>query len=92
MKLLIADDDLTTRDFNATKDQATNMCERIRCAIADTPFIVEGANLNVTLSSGITLFTPTDDDRDRTALLAAADSALYEAKDNGRNQTVFSPS
>ncbi len=75
---------------DATRDQAPALFERIRHVFADTPFVVENAALDVTISSGATFFTPPADQRIDTALLAAADAALYRAKDAGRNRTVFS--
>ncbi len=78
--------------LNTAGDQAKNLFERVRRAIADTPFMVEQASLVVTISCGVSLFTPPDDGRDGAALLAAADAALYEAKAAGRNRTLFSQS
>lgn len=73
----------------ATRDQAPALFERIRHVFADTPFVVENAALDVTISCGATFFTPPADQRIDTALLAAADAALYRAKDAGRNRAVF---
>ncbi len=74
------------------RDQVYNPFERIRRATADTPFIVEEISLAVTISCGVTLFAPPEDIRNATALLAAADAALYEAKVAGRNRTVLDAS
>lgn len=74
---------------DATRDQAPALFERIRHVFADTPFVVENAALDVTISCGATLFMPPADERIDTALIAAADAALYRAKDAGRNRTVF---
>jgi diguanylate cyclase (GGDEF)-like protein len=76
----------------AAGDQVQGMFERIRCAMADVPFIVDEVRLEVTISCGVSLFTPPRDKRDGVALLAAADSALYEAKASGRNCTVLDQS
>ena len=73
----------------ATQDQAAALFERIRHVFADAPFVVEQAALDVTISCGATFFTPPADERIDTALIAAADAALYRAKDAGRNRTVF---
>ncbi|MCW9056048.1 MAG: GGDEF domain-containing protein, partial [Gammaproteobacteria bacterium] len=43
----------------------------------------------LTLSIGGCSIIPTDHDR-MTALIDEADKALYQAKDSGRNQSVFS--
>jgi diguanylate cyclase (GGDEF)-like protein len=74
---------------DATQDQAPALFERIRHVFADAPFVVEQAALDVTISCGATFFTPPADERIDTALIAAADAALYRAKDAGRNRTVF---
>jgi diguanylate cyclase (GGDEF)-like protein len=63
----------------------TNMAERLRKIIADTPAIVDGGvSIPITISVGIakaTTGTP-----DLTSLIHDADQALYAAKQNGRNQ------
>jgi diguanylate cyclase (GGDEF)-like protein len=64
---------------------ATNMAERLRKIIADTPAIVDGGvSIPITISMGLakaTTGTP-----DLTSLIHDADQALYRAKQNGRNQ------
>lgn len=71
-------------------EQALVPFERVRRIIADEPFVVAPASLDVTISCGVTLLSCAVDNRDSTALLAAADKALYEAKASGRNRTVLS--
>jgi diguanylate cyclase (GGDEF)-like protein len=44
--------------------------------------------LNVTVSLGVA-FYPSPDVHDRADIIAKADSALYEAKENGRNRAIF---
>ncbi len=63
-------------------------CERLRGAIADEPLRYNGQEISVTLSVGAAVHdgsAPTD----AQALLQAADSALYRAKDAGRNCVVL---
>jgi len=62
--------------------------ERLRRAIADTPFVHNDISLSITVSCGAVIFTPAEDGRGSEALIAAADSALYQAKEAGRNRTV----
>jgi PleD family two-component response regulator len=78
--------------LNSKKDHVHDLFERIRRAIADEPFIYEETVLNITISCGVTLYNPPTDVRNTTQILIDADTALYEAKNNGRNQTVFTSS
>lgn len=70
------------------KDQIQECAERVRSAIATMPIAVNGSELHVTVSIGaaISLRSATTE----TDIIAAADAALYKAKNNGRNQTVLS--
>ena len=72
------------------RDQASDVFERIRRAFADAPVVYEQSIMEMTISCGVAVYTPPHDKRTGAALLAAADAALYEAKDAGRNRTVFS--
>jgi diguanylate cyclase (GGDEF)-like protein len=54
----------------------------LRCL--EAPFHIEGKNVFATMSVGIAVFP--DDSRDPGALMAAADAAMYRAKDSGKNQ------
>lgn len=65
---------------------AYEVAERIRATIERTPFIVshEIGRLNKTVSIGLSSLNPAGDDPG--ALLKRADTALYEAKNTGRNQ------
>jgi diguanylate cyclase (GGDEF)-like protein len=67
-----------------TDQEGAQVCiERIRRKVAETPFRVEGAAVNLTMSCGIAAFRPGEDLR---ATLARADQALYQAKDAGRDR------
>jgi diguanylate cyclase (GGDEF)-like protein len=44
---------------------------------------------HVTMSVGVATVRPVDDSADPLSLVAAADAALYEAKEHGRNRTRF---
>ena len=62
--------------------------ERIRAAIADQPILAEDFRLTITVSAGTTVLDPnvgTESDA-----LTAADTALYNAKDAGRNRVIAS--
>ncbi|MEN8177795.1 MAG: diguanylate cyclase [Pseudomonadota bacterium] len=65
---------------------------KLLMVVADEYFMHEQVAVQVTISLGVTPFTPPGDERGGGALLAAADAALYEAKAAGRNRTVFTQS
>ena len=65
------------------RDDATLKANRILDAI-QPPFVLEGHELHVTASIGISMFP--DDGRTSEHLLKMADLALYRAKDEGRNR------
>ena len=62
--------------------------DRIRRQIADTTMVTRAGNLHITLSIGVALAVAgsTVD-----ALLERSDLALYQAKNNGRNQVFLAP-
>ncbi|PCI32008.1 MAG: PleD family two-component system response regulator [Alphaproteobacteria bacterium] len=62
------------------------VAERLRMSIGDEPFKISGSDtpIKVTVSIGIALAW--DKNFSSSQLLAAADQALYQAKENGRNQ------
>ena len=67
----------------ATPRQATEICERVRQRIAQSPVIVAGLRIEVTVSFGIARVNA-DDDVD--TVFERADRALYAAKHAGRNR------
>lgn len=65
-------------------DQAFMVAERVRKSIESHEFDTVG---NVTISVGISHWDGTNEPIN--AVLKNADDALYQAKHNGRNQTVL---
>jgi diguanylate cyclase (GGDEF)-like protein len=65
---------------------ARQIAENIRKAVEELP-LVEGAELPMTVSIGISTWT-TATDISLESLLFAADKALYQAKEGGRNRVV----
>ncbi len=63
------------------------VAERIRTAVAATPVVHGDLSIDVSTSIGAAQLGP--DDADHRALLARADSALYQAKQTGRNRVAL---
>ena len=66
------------------KKQAKFAAERIRKSIEDKSIRVYDENLKVTVSVGVSTFP--GDAKDTQALIEKSDSALYKAKQTGRNK------
>jgi len=58
----------------------------LREIIANTPVVCSGAQRTVTMSMGVAI-SDCQEKNEVTGLLSQADSALYAAKENGRNRT-----
>ena len=72
---------LPESDFEA----ATNMAERMRAAVEAQPFAIgPGAPVGITVSIGVATWPAQADSVQ--ALVAAADAAMYAAKQGGRNR------
>jgi diguanylate cyclase (GGDEF)-like protein/PAS domain S-box-containing protein len=67
-------------------DAATPVLIKIRESL-QTPFMLDGHELTTSASMGVALYP--DDGRDFETLLKKADTAMYRAKDAGRNQYRF---
>jgi diguanylate cyclase (GGDEF)-like protein len=67
-----------------TQQNAMAIAERLRQQIADVTIAHEKGSVRVTISIGGASLS--SDDSDGDAVLSHADTALYEAKDAGRNQ------
>ncbi|WP_347332435.1 diguanylate cyclase [Marinimicrobium locisalis] len=70
---------------NTTLEAARQVADELRRAVAYQYF---GEEIDITMSLGLTQYQP-DDTREK--LLERADRALYQAKQDGRNQVNFSP-
>ncbi|MEO8717187.1 MAG: GGDEF domain-containing protein [Burkholderiales bacterium] len=68
------------------KETAVRVAERIRRALEALGISVELGRIDVTVSAGVATYGVDGDDWD--GLLSAADTALYEAKNSGRNRVA----
>jgi diguanylate cyclase (GGDEF)-like protein len=68
----------------ADAEAARGFAERLREAVAETPFELDGQPHRLTISIGIAQVGPAR--ADRPSLMQAADAALYRAKAEGRNR------
>ena len=66
------------------------LAERIRRTIADLTLPLDG-ELTLTVSIGVAAIDAGRGARDGAALIAAADAAMYRAKEHGRNRTSVAP-
>jgi diguanylate cyclase (GGDEF)-like protein len=66
--------------------QAIIFAERVRQKVEASVFTVDNHNVTITISGGISTF-PKNGDKIKS-LLKAADSALYSAKNSGKNEIV----
>ncbi len=76
---------------DTTQAEAAHMAERIRQAISNDPFALNGQVVrNLTISVGVAALAPGRHETDLRALadrlVAEADAALYRAKALGRNR------
>lgn len=69
--------------------QAGEAAERIRMAVANTSFNLDGNRVGSTVSIGIA--SSPEDSSDPRELIELADRAMYESKQAGRNRCTVSP-
>lgn len=68
--------------------EISNVCERIRKAINATKICVEQLEIPITVSLGTTTWMESGGVEE---MICAADAALYQAKNAGRNRVAFAP-
>jgi diguanylate cyclase (GGDEF)-like protein/PAS domain S-box-containing protein len=77
---------LLINDQAGNPDSLLKMMERVLAVVAE-PWLIEQGEFNVTASIGVARYP--DDGLDARTLLKHADSAMYRAKDRGRNGVQF---
>jgi two-component system cell cycle response regulator len=75
---------------NCDLEQATHQAERLRQRLNSTAMIVDGIEMQVSASFGVTVSDASD--RNPETFLRVADEALYRSKANGRNCVSSLPS
>jgi diguanylate cyclase (GGDEF)-like protein len=75
---------------NADEAMGVHIAERVREAIQNSPISLENAPVTITASFGVAMadYTETRGDTYIETLINNADSALYQAKHEGRNKVV----
>lgn len=68
------------------KQALLNVVERIRLSISENPMEIEGNYINISASFGVADVTTLND---LDTGIKLADSALYTAKESGRNAVIF---
>ncbi len=71
---------------NTDEDDCLRIAERMRTAVEGIQILVKNVPVPLTISIGVSQCKATDVKCDAVSLLAAADMALYQAKEQGRNQ------
>jgi len=71
---------------NTDEADCLKIAERIRTAVEDIQILVNNVAVPLTISIGVSQCKAADVECDGVSLLAAADTALYQAKKQGRNQ------
>jgi diguanylate cyclase (GGDEF)-like protein len=74
---------------NASHEGGLQVAERIRARFASLNMIVGGMTIAATVSVGVA--SSEDGEQSLPSLMAAADRALYDAKERGRNRVELTP-
>lgn len=71
-------------------EEASLTFERLRETIEESPLICQRhLAISLTMSVGVCIVSPEETPPSIDTIIATADSALYKAKENGRNQVIF---
>jgi diguanylate cyclase (GGDEF)-like protein len=65
---------------------AAVVAERLRRAVEGLEILANGRRINTTISVGVTSYSVSQGKKEKSEILAAADHALYNSKNTGRNR------
>jgi diguanylate cyclase (GGDEF)-like protein len=86
------DEFVVVRDGVRDVDEAVQFAERIRCCF-EVPFSLDGSEIYSSASLGVAVADGCDPTVDAETMIRDADTAMYQAKDSGRNAVaVFNTS
>ncbi|MBN1537386.1 MAG: GGDEF domain-containing protein [Anaerolineales bacterium] len=71
---------------NTKLSDAAKLAERLRKAVEEKTCLIDHKQVSLTASFGIAAYTP--DMKDLDDLFRASDTAMYQAKKEGRNRVV----
>lgn len=71
------------------EEEAMAVAEKLRKTVEEYPFDDGDTVYHVTISIGVACATPADESFQKNAFINAADEALYEAKNSGRNRVAL---
>lgn len=74
---------------HTNREHAERVAERVRAAVVDFRFLEPDHALRITVSAGVATFAAGTDIASAEQLVAAADRALYSAKNAGKNRVVI---
>lgn len=81
---------LVITPVDSAKD-GTMVYQRICQTVSAQPIEIDDLSISITISCGVTSYSPENKEKNIVKLLFTADEALYQAKDAGRNRVVFKP-
>jgi diguanylate cyclase (GGDEF)-like protein len=70
-------------------ENASSRVDDVLNAVRNVPFEIEGRQITITCSVGVAMFRPDQDQASTREVLSRADTALYVAKNSGRNTASF---
>lgn len=73
---------------NTDQEGSLHIAEQVRQSVENIYFVVDDKSVSITISIGVVSIIP-QANGESEELLEMADSALYKAKDNGRNQVIY---